>query len=205
MNEQTSHTEDAEFLQSLNELIVGFIQSGEAKRQLDPMNGYQRRLVHKLGALYALDSESVGEEEGRCVLLTRSENTRLPDANVNYVEQLLQEAASEAPREPREPREARPPREPREREQRPPRDSRDRPDRGGRGGGGGRREAPQDMSNQVYYTKPGTHLIVRDDGSFGVPQKEERGVIVHERTVEQAMFKVIDNKIVCPSDPNWRG
>ena len=57
--------EDEAFLQQINEQIIAFTQSEEEMLEFDPMNSYQRRLVHQLGTLYGLNSKSVGEREER--------------------------------------------------------------------------------------------------------------------------------------------
>ena len=73
---------DLELMTEINASIVRFIQSDETHLQMDPMNSYRRRMVHKIGAEYKLSSESTGEGENRSVRLSKTATTEIPD-NIN--------------------------------------------------------------------------------------------------------------------------
>ena len=63
---------DQELMTDINAAIVRFIQSDESQLQMEPMNSYRRRMVHKIGTEYKLSSESTGEGDSR-----RSEERRV--------------------------------------------------------------------------------------------------------------------------------
>jgi hypothetical protein len=70
---------DQELLTDINSTIVRFIQSDEIQLQMDPMNSYRRRMVHKIGAEFKLSSESTGEGESRSVSLSKTATTAIPE------------------------------------------------------------------------------------------------------------------------------
>ena len=73
---------DQELLTDVNTAIVRFIKSDETFLQMDPMNAYRRRMVHKIGADYKLSSESTGDGENRSVRLSKTPETTIPE-NIN--------------------------------------------------------------------------------------------------------------------------
>ena len=73
---------DLELMTDINAAIVRFIQSDETHLQMDPMNSYRRRMVHKIGTEYKLSSESTGEGENRSVRLSKTATTEIPE-NIN--------------------------------------------------------------------------------------------------------------------------
>ena len=73
---------DLELMTDINAAIVRFIQSDELHLQMDPMNSYRRRMVHKIGTEYKLSSESTGEGENRSVRLSKTATTEIPE-NIN--------------------------------------------------------------------------------------------------------------------------
>lgn len=74
---------DQELLTEVNAVIVRFIKSDETHLQMDPMNSYRRRMVHKIGAEYKLTSESTGDGEDRSVRLAKTNDTSIPK-NTNF-------------------------------------------------------------------------------------------------------------------------
>lgn len=64
-----------EFDEEIKTRIRFFLQSSEAELELEPMNSYRRRAVHKLCKTYPLDSESRGEGRERYVCLIRTPDT----------------------------------------------------------------------------------------------------------------------------------
>jgi len=70
---------DQELMTDINSTIVRFIQSDEIQLQMDPMNSYRRRMVHKIGAEFKLSSESTGEGESRSVSLSKTATTAIPE------------------------------------------------------------------------------------------------------------------------------
>ena len=73
---------DQELLTDVNTAIVRFIKSVETFLQMEPMNAYRRRMVHKIGADYKLSSESTGDGENRSVRLSKTPETTIPE-NIN--------------------------------------------------------------------------------------------------------------------------
>ena len=73
---------DLELMTDINATIVCFIQSNEINMQMNPMNSYRRRMVHKIGTEYKLSSKSTGEGENRSVRLSKTANTAIPE-NIN--------------------------------------------------------------------------------------------------------------------------
>ena len=73
---------DQELLTDVNTAIVRFIKSDETFLQMEPMNAYRRRMVHKIGADYKLSSESTGDGENRSVRLSKTPETAIPE-NIN--------------------------------------------------------------------------------------------------------------------------
>jgi hypothetical protein len=73
---------DLELMIDINAAIVSFVQSDGTHLQMDPMNSYRRRMVHKVGAEYKLSSESTGEGENRSVRLSKTATTEIPE-NIN--------------------------------------------------------------------------------------------------------------------------
>ena len=70
---------DLELMTDINAAIVRFIQSDETNMQMDPMNSYRRRMVHKIGTEYKLSSESTDEGENRSVRLSKTATTKIPE------------------------------------------------------------------------------------------------------------------------------
>ena len=73
---------DQELMTDINAAIVCFIQSDESQLQMEPMNSYRRRMVHKIGNEYKLSSESTGEGDSRSVRLSKTATTAIPE-NIN--------------------------------------------------------------------------------------------------------------------------
>ena len=60
-----------------------------------------------------------------------------------------------------------------------------------------------DRGIEIFYAKPGTEIILRKDGSFGIAFKERDTRILDRRPVEDGEFRIRQNKIVCRNDSNW--
>ena len=69
---------DEELVSEINDALVSFIKSEETLLQLEPMNSFRRRMVHKIGTKYKLTSESTGEGINRSVSLKKTELTEIP-------------------------------------------------------------------------------------------------------------------------------
>ena len=138
---------DEELIAEINDVIVGFIKSEETQLQLEPMNSFRRRMVHKIGTKYKLTSESKGEGINRSVSLRKTELTEIP-------ENLIQKNII-------------------------------------------------DRGIEIFYAKPGTEIILRKDGSFGLAYKERETRILDRRPVADGEFRIRQNKIVCRNDSNW--
>ena len=139
--------EDQDFINSIYQDLKEFIESDEAMLEFQPMNSYQRRLVHKLVTNFRLKSHSVGEEE-RFVCVVRTDDGIVPALGIDSSQRVY------------------------------------------------------DHGMQTFYTAPGTRIVLRSDGSFGIPLKSERFAQLDERVVERA-FRIRKNKIVCHGEKGW--
>ena len=74
---------DQELMTEINMALVRFINSDDTHLQLEPMNSYRRRIVHKIGTKYKLTSESTGEGDSRAVRLGKTNSTAIPE-NLNH-------------------------------------------------------------------------------------------------------------------------
>ena len=138
---------DEELIVEISEALVRFIKSEETQLQLEPMNSFRRRMVHKIGTKYKLTSESEGEGKNRSVNLIKTEQTGIP-------ENIIQNSVI-------------------------------------------------DRGIEIFYSKPGTEIVLRKDGSFGVVLNERETRILDRRPVEDGEFRIRQNKIVCKNDRNW--
>ena len=138
---------DEELITEINDTIVHFIKSKETYLQLEPMNSFRRRMVHKIGTKYKLTSESKGEGINRSVSLKKTELTEIP-GNIMQDNDI-------------------------------------------------------DRGIEIFYAKPGTEIILRKDGSFGVALNERNIKILDRRPVEDGEFRIRQNKIVCRNESNW--
>jgi len=73
---------DQELMTEINVALISFIKSNETHLQMDPMNSYRRRMVHKIGTEFKLTSESTGEGDSRSVRLEKTNASAIPE-NVN--------------------------------------------------------------------------------------------------------------------------
>ena len=138
---------DEELIAEINNVILGFIKSDETKLQLEPMNSFHRRMVHKIGTKYKLTSESEGEGKNRSVNLIKTEQTGIP-------ENIIQNSVI-------------------------------------------------DRGIEIFYSKPGTEIVLRKDGSFGISLNERETRVLDRRPVEDGEFRIRQNKIICRNDSNW--
>ena len=138
---------DEELIAEINDALVRFVKSKETQLQLEPMNSFRRRMVHKIGTKYKLTSESTGEGISRSVSLRKTELTEIP-------ENIMQNNVI-------------------------------------------------DRGIEIFYSKPGTEIVLRKDGSFGVALNERETRILDRRPVEDGEFRIRQNKIVCKNDRNW--
>ena len=138
---------DVELIAEINDALVRFVKSEETHLQLEPMNSFRRRMVHKIGTKYKLTSESTGEGINRSVSLRKTEQTEIP-------ENILQNNVI-------------------------------------------------DRGIEIFYSKPGTEIVLRKDGSFGIALNERETRILDRRPVEDGEFRIRQNKIVCRNDSNW--
>ena len=138
---------DQELMIEINTALVRFINSDDTHLQLEPMNSYRRRMVHKIGSKYNLTSESIGEGDSRSVRLGKTNSTLIPD-NFNYNKVI-------------------------------------------------------DRGIEIFYTKPGAEIVLRNDGSFGISLKERESRVLDRRKVEDGEFRIRENKIICKKDSKW--
>ena len=60
-----------------------------------------------------------------------------------------------------------------------------------------------DTGNETFYAKPGVQIVLRSDGSFGIPWKDKNGQYLDKRVIHDGMFRIRRNQIVCKGDTNW--
>ena len=65
-------TEADGFSEEIELRIQRFLQSDDKELVFEPMNSYQRRLIHNIAKPYQLDTDSRGEEPERCVCLIKT-------------------------------------------------------------------------------------------------------------------------------------
>ena len=138
---------DEELINEINNTIFRFVKSEDTHLQLEPMNSFRRRMVHKIGTEYKLTSESTGEGLNRSVSLRKTQLTGIP-------ENIMQNSVI-------------------------------------------------DRGIEIFYSKPGTEIVLRKDGSFGIALNERETRILDRRPVEDGEFRIRQNKIVCRNDSNW--
>ena len=141
------NSSDEELIAEINDTVVRFIKSKKTQLQLEPMNSFRRRMVHKIGTKYKLTSESSGEGINRSVSLRKTELTEIPK-NIMQINDI-------------------------------------------------------DRGIEIFYSKPGTEIVLRKDGSFGIELNEHENRILDRRPVEDGEFRIRQNKIVCRNDSNW--
>ena len=138
---------DEELISEINDTVVRFIKSEETHLQLEPMNSFRRRMVHKIGTKYKLTSESTGEGINRSVSLRKTKLTEIT-GNITLNKDI-------------------------------------------------------DRGIEIFYAKPGTEIVLRKDGSFGIERNDPETRIIDKRPVEDGEFRIRQNKIVCRHDSNW--
>ena len=141
------NSSDEELIAEINDTVVRFIKSKKTQLQLEPMNSFRRRMVHKIGTKYKLTSESSGEGINRSVSLRKTELTEIPK-NIMQINDI-------------------------------------------------------DRGIEIFYSKPGTEIVLRKDGSFGIALDERETRILDRRPVEEGEFRIRQNKIVCRHDSDW--
>ena len=138
---------DEELIAEINDTLMRFVKSEETHLQLEPMNSFRRRMVHKIGTKCKLTSESTGEGINRSVSLNKTEITEIP-------ENIMQKQVI-------------------------------------------------DRGIEIFYAKPGTEIVLRNDGSFGIALNEKETRILDRRHVEDGEFRIRNNQIVFRHDSNW--
>ena len=138
---------DEELVAEISDALVRFIKSEETQMQMEPMNSFRRRMVHKIGSKYKLTSESAGEGINRSVSLRKTELTEIP-------RNIMQNNVI-------------------------------------------------DRGIEIFYSKPGTEIVLRKDGSFGISLNERETRVLDRRPVEDGEFRIRQNKIICRNDSNW--
>ena len=73
---------DQELMTEINVALISFIKSNETHLQMDPMNSYRRRMLHKIWTEFKLTSDSTGEGDSRAVRLEKTNASAIPE-NVN--------------------------------------------------------------------------------------------------------------------------
>jgi len=142
------NSDDELFLKELETVFIRFVDSGKEQFNLEPMNSYKRRLAHKLASQFELETESIGEDKERAVLLKKTPQTKIPTSRKVKLPRI-------------------------------------------------------DTGHETYYAKPGVQIVLRSDGSFGVPWKEKDGHLIDKRVIHDGVFRIRSNQIVCQDDSNW--
>ena len=138
---------DQELMTEISTVLTRFIKSDDCQMQLEPMNSFRRRMVHKLGTKFKLSSESIGDAGSRFVRLEKTKESSIPE-NIDAKKTF-------------------------------------------------------DRGIEIFYSKPGEEIVLRNDGSFGISLKEREGHVLDKRKVEDGEFRIRENKIICKDDSNW--
>lgn len=82
MTEETefAHLSDEDFRAEAAELLKEFMNSDEQEKHLPAMNSYYRRLTHKLATSFGLDTRSEGEDKDRHIVVTKTPDSKIPEA-----------------------------------------------------------------------------------------------------------------------------
>ena len=75
---------DEVFVAEYEEQFIAFMKSDETEMPLVPMNSYYRRLVHHLAKEFNLDTISKGEGNDRHVVISKTENSSIPEKLRNH-------------------------------------------------------------------------------------------------------------------------
>lgn len=78
MQDKPLSQDDYKFLDTIQERFTALMESNDEMLELEPMNSYQRRLVHKVASNFKLKSHSVGEEE-RYVCAVKTQESLIPE------------------------------------------------------------------------------------------------------------------------------
>ena len=97
---------DQEFIEKIKEQIEDFKKSRQRTLHLEPMNSYERRLVHNLAPEFGLSSYSEGEEDERHLVLSKDKKA----AEEEQTEERPKRRAKVEPEAEKESRSARSPR-----------------------------------------------------------------------------------------------
>ena len=127
------NSDDELFLKELETVFIRFVDSGKEQFNLEPMNSYKRRLAHKLASQFELETESIGEDKERAVLLKKTPQTKIPTSRKVKLPRI-------------------------------------------------------DTGHETYYAKPGVEIVLRSDGSFGIPWKEKDGHLIDKRVIHDGVF-----------------
>lgn len=60
-----------------------------------------------------------------------------------------------------------------------------------------------DRGMETFCAKPGTQLVLRKDGSFGIPMQEKESEILDRRTITNGLFRIRKGRLVCNQDQDW--
>ena len=79
MQKNELRARDEAFLAEYEELLISFMKGDDESIHLEPMNSYHRRLVHHLATEFKLKTHSVGDGEDRHVVLSKTDNSSVPE------------------------------------------------------------------------------------------------------------------------------
>ena len=60
-----------------------------------------------------------------------------------------------------------------------------------------------DYGMDTFNAKPGIQVVLRKDGSFGVPMRERESEILDRRTIANGLFRSRKGRLVCNQDQDW--
>ena len=60
-----------------------------------------------------------------------------------------------------------------------------------------------DRGDEIFYCRPGQKIVLRTDGSFGVPTSDNTMQVLSEREMDNGMFRIQRNHLICPQDEQW--
>lgn len=76
------------FIRSIEAQLIKFLKSSDAQFKFSAMDNVQRQIIHELAKYYLLDTESIGQDSNRLVVLTRRTASRPPLFSLSQVVQM---------------------------------------------------------------------------------------------------------------------
>jgi hypothetical protein len=79
MQDSELHGKEEDFLIEYEEKLIGFLESSDETKHLEPMNSYYRRLIHNLALRFGFGTSSEGSDKDRHVVITKKKGSKAPE------------------------------------------------------------------------------------------------------------------------------